>query len=46
MKLTTDTYGVDYDAPRRRWLVAGPVGAPRSSLIVIQNWQRQLERVN
>jgi hypothetical protein len=46
MKLIDDIYGVDYDAPRRRWMVAAPVGTPRSSLIVIQNWQRQLDGVN
>jgi hypothetical protein len=46
IKLADDMQGVDYDAPRRRWLVAGSVGTPRSSLIVIQNWQRILERVN
>ena len=41
-----DRYGADYDAQRSRFLVATPIGAPRSSLIVIQNWQQQLNDVN
>ncbi|HEX6791226.1 MAG TPA: protein kinase [Candidatus Krumholzibacteria bacterium] len=46
MNLSEDAYGIDYDAPRQRFLVAAPVGTPRSSLVVIQNWQRQLDSVN
>jgi Tol biopolymer transport system component len=46
VRLPADRYGIDHDAPRGRVLVATPVGTPRSSLIVIQNWQRQLESVN
>jgi hypothetical protein len=46
MELPADMYGVDYDVPRRRMLLAAPVGTPRSSLVVLQNWQRQLEAAN
>ena len=44
MQLPEERHGIDYDAPRRRFLVAKPVGTPRASLIVIQNWQRLLEK--
>jgi hypothetical protein len=44
MQLPEERHGMDYDAPRRRFLVAKPVGTPRASLIVIQNWQRLLEK--
>jgi Tol biopolymer transport system component/tRNA A-37 threonylcarbamoyl transferase component Bud32 len=43
LDLPDQTYGLDYDPAGRRFLVALPVGAPRSSLVVIQNWERQLE---
>ena len=43
MNLPAQGAGVDYDAPRRRFLLVLPVGTPKSSLIVIQNWQHMLE---
>ena len=46
LTLPEERYGVDYDAPRNRVIVATPIGSPRSSLIVIQNWQRMLDGVN
>jgi Tol biopolymer transport system component len=46
MRAPDDVYSMTWDRQNKRFLMSLPVGTPRPSLLVIQNWQRLIAEAN